>query len=178
MPKRKYHTDPTALLAEGREIVQTTHDATYRHRVEVVNLVVSGQIPSQLSQYVKESKNTITRWVKIADEQGLEALRPKKRAGRLPRLNAAQLSAIKSIVEQGDPKAQGYEVWDGLSLSSYIEKRYSIHLGVRQCQRLFHKLGFSLVRPQTYPNKGENNEEVRETFKKRSKNWKKMTTLL
>ncbi len=58
-----------------------------------------------------------------------------------------------------------YQVWDGLSLSSYIEKRYSIHLSVRQCQCLFHKLGFSLVRSQTYPNKGENNKDERETLK-------------
>lgn len=167
MPKRKYHTDPAELLAEGQEIVQTTDDAKYGHKVEIVNLVLGGQIPSRLSQYVKESKNTITRWVKIADEQGFEALRPQKPAGRLPRLNAAQQSAIKSVLEEGDPKAQGYEVWDGLSLSSYIERTYSIHLGVRQCQRLFHKLGFSLVRPQTYPNRGENNKDAREAFKKR-----------
>ncbi len=167
MPKRKYHTDPARLLAEGQKIVQTTEDAKYRHRVEIVNLVLGGQIPSQLSQYVKESKNTITRWVKIADEQGFESLRFKKPAGRPSRLNAAQRNAIKSVLEEDDPKAQGYEVWDGLSLSSYIEKTYSIHLGVRQCQRLFHKLGFSLVRPQIHPNKGEDNQEARETFKKR-----------
>ncbi len=167
MPKRKYHTDPARLLAEGQEIVQTTEDAKYRHRVEIVNLVLGGQIPSQLSQYVKKSKNTITQWVKIADEQGFESLRPKKPVGRPPRLNTTQCSAIKSVLEEDNPKAQGYEVWDGLSLSSYIEKTYSIHLGVRQCQRLFHKLGFSLVRPQVHPNKGENNKKEREIFKKR-----------
>ncbi len=167
MPKRKYHTDPARLLAEGQKIVQTTEDGKYRHRVEIVNLVLGGQIPSQLSQYVKESKNTITRWVKIADEQGFESLRPQKPVGRPSRLNAAQRNAIKTVLEEDDPKAQGYEVWDGLSLSSYIEMTYSIHLGVRQCQRLFHELGFSLVRPQIHPNKGEDNKKAREAFKKR-----------
>ncbi len=166
MPKRKYHTEPAKLLEEGQGIVRTTDDAKYRHRVEVVNMVLSGQLPSHLSECVKESKNTITRWVKIADEQGFEALRPRKYAGRSCRLNTAQQSAIKSVLEEDNPKAHGYEVWDGLSLSSYIEKTYSIHLGVRQCQRLFHKLGFSLVRPQTNPSKGEKNKEAREAFKK------------
>ncbi len=167
MPKRNYHTDPARLLAEGRKIVQTTGDAKYRHKVEIVNLVLGGQIPSQLSQYVKESKNTITRWVKIADEQGFESLRPRKQAGRPSRLNATQRNAIKTVLKEDDPKAQGYEVWDGLSLSSYIEKTYSIHLGVRQCQRLFHGLGFSLVRPEIHPNKGVDNKQAREAFKKR-----------
>jgi len=76
MRKRKYHTNPTRVLAEGQKIVQTTEDAKYRHRVEIVNLILSGQIPSQLSQYVKEGKNAITQWVKIADEQEVELLGP------------------------------------------------------------------------------------------------------
>jgi len=65
MLKRKYHTDLEKLLAERREIVQTTEDARYRHRVEIVNLVVGDQILSQLSQYVKESKKTITHRVMV-----------------------------------------------------------------------------------------------------------------
>jgi len=129
MPKRKYHTDLARLLAEWREIVQTTEEARYMYRLETVNLVVSGQIPFQLSQYVKESRNTITRWVKTADEQGFESLRPQKPAGRPSRLNTAQGDAIRSVLEEDNPKAQGYEVWDGLSLSSYIEKDLFYPLG-------------------------------------------------
>jgi len=45
MPKRKYHTDPARLLAKGQEILQTTKDEKYRHKVEIVNLVLGEQIP-------------------------------------------------------------------------------------------------------------------------------------
>lgn len=34
-------------------------------------------------------------------------------------------------------------LWDGKLLSHHIEKVYQVKLGVRQCQRLFNKLGFS-----------------------------------
>ena len=64
-------------------------------------------------------------------------------------------------------KKYGFNVWDGPSLSAYIVKTYSVKLCVRQCQRIFHKLGFSLVRPQTFPNKGEKNEEERNEYKKK-----------
>ena len=47
-----------------------------------------------------------------------------------------------------------------------INKTYSVSLCVRQCQRLLHNLGFSLVRPQVFPGKGMGNEEERESFKK------------
>ncbi len=44
----------------------------------MVNLVLSGLTPSYLSTYCSGSKRMITLWVKIADEQGFEALKPKK----------------------------------------------------------------------------------------------------
>ena len=90
MPARKYKTNPAELLAKGQEIVHSTSDAKYRHKVEMVNLVLSGLTPSYLSSYCGDSKHTITLWVKIADEQGFEALKAKKPTGRPPKLTKEQ----------------------------------------------------------------------------------------
>ena len=166
MPTRKYKTNPDQLLAEGQLIVSSTQDAKYQHKVEMVNLVLSGLTPSYLSRYCGDSKNTITLWVKIADEHGFEALKEKNHPGRPSKLNSKQLVEICAVLEEDDPKKYGFNVWDGPSLSAYIVKTYSVKLCVRQCQRIFHKLGFSLVRPQTFPNKGEKNEEERNEYKK------------
>ena len=166
MPARKYKTDPAQLLAEGQQIVHSTLDAKYRHKVEMVNLVLSGLTPSYLSSYCGDSKRTITLWVKIADEQGFAALKTKKPTCRPPRLTKEQKAEIRAILEEDDPEKYGQNVWDGPSLSAYIKKTYAVKLGVRQCQRLFHSLGFSLVRPQTFPSKGEKNEQERTEYKK------------
>ena len=166
MPARKYKTDPAQLDAKGQQIVHTTSDAKYRHKVEMVNLVLSGLTPSYLSSYCGESKRTITLWVKIADEQGFEALKPRKPTGKPPKLTKEQMTEIRTVLEEDDPKKYGHNVWDGPSLSAYIEKTYAVKLCVRQCQRLFHNLGFSLVRPQTFPGKEEHNETERREYKK------------
>ena len=166
MPARKYKTNPSDLLAEGQLIVNSTDDAKYQHKVEMVNLVLSGLTPSYLSTYCGDSKNTITLWVKIADEQGFEALKAKKQSGRPSKLTSDQMTEIRSVLEEDNPKKYGHNVWDGPSLAAYIKATYSVTLCVRQCQRLFHNLGFSLVRPQTFPSKGEQNEEERSAYKK------------
>ena len=166
MPARKYKTNPADLLAEGQLIVNSTVDAKYQHKVEMVNLVLSGLTPSYLSTYCGDSKNTITLWVKIADEQGFEALKVKKQSGRPSKLTSEQIDEIRSVLEEDNPKKYGHNVWDGPSLAAYIGKTYSVTLCVRQCQRLFHNLGFSLVRPQTFPSKGEQNQEERSEYKK------------
>ena len=166
MPARKYKTDPAQLFAEGQQIVRSASDAKYRHKVEMVNLVISGLSPSYLSSYCGDSKRTITLWVKTVDEQGFGALKAKKPTGRPAKLTKEQKAEIRAVLEEDDPKKYGQNVWDGPSLSAYIEKTYAIKLCVRQCQRLLHNLGFSLVRPQTFPSKGEQNEQERTEYKK------------
>lgn len=84
MPKRQYETGPRQLLAKRQMIINTTDDAKFRHKVELVNLVLGGLgglSPSFLSEFYAESKNTITLWVKIADEKGFDALRTRKPTG-------------------------------------------------------------------------------------------------
>lgn len=166
MPTRQYKTDPALLLAEGKMIASSTDDAKFHHKVEIVNLVLSGLTPSFLSPRCGDSKNAITLWVKTVDEHGFDALRAKKQPGRPPKLSPQQLSHIKDVLEEDDPKRHGFPVWDGPSLSAYIKETYFVTLGVRQCQRLFQSLGFSLVRPQPFPSKDGGNEEEREAFKK------------
>ena len=166
MPGRKYKTDPAHLLAEGQQIIHTTSDIKYRHKIEMVNLVLSGLTPSYLSTYCGNSKRTITLWVKIADEQGFEALKPRKPTGKPPKLTKEQMAEIRAVLEEDDPKRYGHNVWDGPSLSAYIEETYAVKLSVRQCQRLFHTLGFSLVRPQIFPSKGGHSDKERAEYKK------------
>lgn len=166
MPERKYKTDKESLLAEGRAIVSSGDDAVFLHRVGVVNLVLGGMAPSELSRYVAESKNTITSWVKRADEQGFESLRPRPRPGRPRRLDASQLAEVRAAVASDDPGAYGYRVWDGPSLSDHIAREHGVELGARQCQRLLREMGFSLVRPQRVPPGREGLEAEREAFKK------------
>ena len=169
MPARVYKTDKEQLLAEGKLIVNSTDDSKFQHKVEMVNLVVGGMTPSELSKYVYESKNTITSWVKTVDEKGFNALCGKKRTGRPPKLSAENIASIKAVLEEDNPQKYGYNVWDGPTLSAYIKKEYRVSLCVRQCQRMFHRLGFSLVRPQTFPSKTrEELVEEREAFKKNS----------
>ena len=168
MPDRRYVTDKAKLLAQGQMIVSSNEEASYIHKVECVNFVLGGMPPSEVSRYVPESKNTITSWVKTADEQGFDALHTKKQPGRPPKLNAQQMAEIENILIEDKPEKYNYRVWDGPSLSSFIFSKYSVSICVRQCQRFFKNFNMSLVRPQPYPSKGKENIEEREGFKKKS----------
>jgi transposase len=165
MNLRKYNTDPALLLEQGKAIMSSSDESKYLFRVFAVNMVLSGTPASQVGASAGYTKAAVTGWVKTVDEKGFEALRPQRRPGRPSKLTKEQMSEIDTVL-QTDPKEHGFKVWDGPSLSSYIKSHYNVDMGVRQCQRLFHMLGFSHIRPQSHPSKGYEDTEERETFKK------------
>lgn len=141
MAKRKFKSNISILLAEGDLIVKSCEDARYQHKVEMVNLVLNGMTPTELSQFCGESKNTIISWVKIVDEKGFQALHDKKRPGREKKLSSEQIIQVYEILSKVAPNELGYKAWTGTSLSDYIRKTYNIRLCSRQCQRIikFHR---------------------------------------
>ncbi len=150
-------------------IVSSTEDSRFQHKVECVNLVLGGMMPSELSRYVAESKNTITMWVKTADERGFDALHTRKQPGRPAKLSCEQMDELERILKEDEPATHGYRLWDWPSVSSLVSKCYGVSISARQCQRMFHGFNMSLVRPQAYPSMGESNTRECEDFKKTEK---------
>ena len=164
MNNRKYKTDPEILLEQGKEIMSSSDEAKYHFRVFAVNMVLSGTPASQVGGYAGYTKAAVTGWVKTADEVGFEALHTKSRPGCPKKLTDEQYDKIDAALQK-DPKEYGYKVWDGPSLSNFIKKQFDVDLCVRQCQRLLNALGYSRIRPQTYPSKGYEDTEEREDYK-------------
>lgn len=161
--------NPSELLKEGLQLVGSSSDYKFIHRVVMVNLMLSGNISSlRLSQLSGIAQRTLNQWLNTVDEYGFERLRAIKQDGRPRKLTDNQLTEIKDAISN-NPEKNGFNVWEGPALSAFIKSKYGIELGVRQCQRLFRQLGFSLIRPQPYPSIGETNEKKRDTLKKTKK---------
>lgn len=172
MNSRKYSTDPTTLLEQGKAIMSSSDEAVYLFRVFAVNMVLAGTPASQVGASAGYTKAAVTGWVKTVDEKGFEALRPQQHPGRPSKLTEVQLKEIDAAIQK-DPKEYGFKVWDGPSLSTHIKKKYAIDISVRQCQRLFRNLGYSHIRPQPYPSKGYEDTDERVAFKKNESKSKK-----
>ena len=165
MNNRKYNTDPEVLLEQGKAIMSSSDESRFHFKVFAVNMVLSGCPASQIGAMAGVSKVAVTGWVKTADEKGFDALRPKEHKGRPAKLTDEQYKEIDSAL-QSDPEDYGFKNWDGPTLAEHISRTYNVTMSIRQCQRLFHLLGFSHIRPQPYPSKGQEDTEQRNEFKK------------
>lgn len=165
MNNRQYKTSPEKLLNEGKKILSETRQSRYYFKVCAVNMVLSGCKASYIADMSGVSRMSVSSWVKIADEKGFEALKSAGHPGRPGRLSAEQREIIDKAL-QGTPGDSGFKVWDGPSLASFIFKKFGVGVSVRQCQRLMHSLGYSLIRPQSFPSKDYEDTDARNDFKK------------
>lgn len=150
-------------------------DAKFIHRLHGILLKIDNKDNAceTIAKMFGQSSRTISNWINKVNETGdIEVLRDKIKPGRNTKLNVEQLIIIKNNL-QNPPELSGISanIWDGKSLSFYIEKEFKIVLGVRQCQRLFKKLGFSLKRARPMVSKGDASKK--DVSKKTSRDSKK-----
>jgi transposase len=140
--------DPDVILGLQDEI-RRSEEARYDHRLHGILLVAQGMTSPEVAKLLGDAPRTVQYWVKRFEHHGLAGLTDKERPGRPSFLSEPQVKEIDRVLRQA-PRVQGLgeNLWDGKALSAFIQKRYRVQLGIRQCQRLFRQLGFRLRKPR------------------------------
>lgn len=141
-------SDSASVLTLQQEI-QRSEESRYDHRLHGVLLVAQGLTCPDVAHLLGDAPRTVEYWVHRFDRDGLGGLTEGERSGRPRRLSEKQMKEIDRVL-RARPSDAGMRVnlWDGKTLSAWIEKTYGIELRVRQCQRLFRQLGFRLRKPR------------------------------
>jgi len=141
-------SDATSVLSLQQEI-QRSEESRYDHRLHGVLLVAQGMTCPEVARLLGDSRRSVEYWVHRYDEGGLAGLTEGERTGRPGRLQEKQIQEINRVL-RAKPSDAGMRVnlWDGKTLSAWIDKAYGIQMGVRQCQRLFRQLEFRLRKPR------------------------------
>ena len=146
--------------------IRRSDESKYDHRLHGILLVANGMSPYRVSDVMGDSPRSVENWVNSFLKDGFDSLREPRRPGRPPRLSDIMDEIAEDL--RKNPMDLGYSrnLWDGKLLSHHIKKRYDMDIGTRQCQRIFHKLGFRLRKPRPLIAKGDAEKKVE--FKKNS----------
>ena len=160
-------SDPDVILGLQDEI-RRSDESRYDHRLHGVLMVAQGMTCPEVAKLFGDSPRSVQYWMNRFEKDGLSGLTEQERPGRPSFLTSKQLKGIDRVLRQA-PVVHGLSgnLWDGKTLSAFIEKRYGIELGVRQCQRLFRQLGFRLRKPR--PAIALADPELQKEHKKNSK---------
>lgn len=163
MSTYQFKTSLEELKLGYAEFVQSTTRVDEMNRADIVMARLAGASTSTLAELYGYSETSIRSWVRRVDTDGWNMLRTCSRSGRPPKLSGAQISVIDAAVQVA-PESYGFCCWDGPNLSEFIHANFEVSFSVRQCQRLLHKLGYVLDRPQLFPALGEEDRWDRVQF--------------
>lgn len=164
MRKAKISDAETVILILQDEI-RRSYEARYDHRLHAILMVAQGISCRKVAHLLGDSPRSVAYWVKRFEAEGLSGLVDADRSGRPRRLDEKQIQYIEKAL-RSHPSQYGISgnLWDGKLLSHFIKQQFGVELGVRQCQRLFRRLGFRFRKPRPLIAKAD--PERQEAFKK------------
>lgn len=129
--------------------IRRSEDARYDHRLHALLLVAEGLSCREAARLLGDAPRTVELWVHRFEDLGLSGLQETPRPGRPPRLSPADLRAVDRALRRTPADyGLGPHLWDGKTLAAFLERERNAALGVRQCQRLFHRMGLRYRKPR------------------------------
>jgi transposase len=167
--------DPKKIERQINLLINNDSESKFIYRLCSLKMFINDPSCSteKLGDIMRASPRTIANWIHSINDTGqIDVLRDKEKPGRKSRLTDQQLLELQGVIQQ-HPTTVGLDsnLWDGKSLSHFIKKKYRVQLEVRQCQRIFKQLGFTLKRGRTMVANGDSDKK--KFFKKTSVHSKK-----
>ena len=143
--------DAENVILALQDEIRRSDEARYDHRLHGLLLVAQGMTAPVVGRMLGDSTRTVQYWVRRFHAEGLSGLAEGDRPGRPRRLTESQMRSLEAALRK-TPEDAGLSgtLWDGKTLSAYLEQQFDVELGVRQCQRLFRQLGFRLRKPRPH----------------------------
>ena len=160
--------DSPAIILGLQDEIRRSEESRYDHRLHGVLLVAQGMTCPEVASLLGDAPRSVEYWVGRFEKDGLAGLLEGERPGRPRRLSEKQMAAVDRVLRR-PPREVGLSgnIWDGKTLSMWMEQKYGVRLGVRQCQRIFRRLGFRLRKPR--PALAQANPELQRAHKKNFK---------
>jgi transposase len=128
--------------------VKRDFDALEARRLRAANLLQQGKSQAEVARMLGAHRQTVHRWATRVEREGRAGLKKAGRAGRKPRLGAAELRRIAGELKRG-PAVLGYEtsLWTAPRVADLIERECGVRYHPGHVWKILRQLGWSCQRP-------------------------------
>ena len=127
--------------------LESLQELEQRRRL-AAELLRRGIRPAEVARRVKSSRQSVMRWSRLLEENGLRSLRRADRVGRPPTLTDRQLEQLAKHLKAGS-LAAGYatDMWTLPRIGALIEREFAVRLASSSVWRNLRRMGWSAQRP-------------------------------
>ena len=135
-------------IQQLEQLYRDTKDADVRTRCDMILLSNEGLSPPEIAHRVRFSRNTVVRFIKRYDQEGIAGLADKPRSGRPRQVTDEYLTQLSAAVEQA-PRDLGlpFSNWTTANLAEYLAEQTGVVIGARQVENYLKTKDYRLRRP-------------------------------
>lgn len=137
-------------VTELDKLYRTTRDARVKIRAQMLLLMAEQHLLSwQVAEIVRETDQTVRKWLKRYLAEGIEGLRDAPRSGMPPKVTPGYKALLLEVVRQR-PRSMGlsFSLWTRQRLADYLAEETGIRLDMTSVGRYLRMAGLVLSRPQ------------------------------
>lgn len=112
-------------------------------------LLQAGKGVREVARLVEASPSSVSRWKKVLDEGGQQALKAKPHPGRPPGLSVEQKKELEQVLLAG-PQAAGYgtDLWTLVRITQVIEQSFGVKYHPGHVWYILRGMGWSCQKPE------------------------------
>lgn len=137
-------------LRELDELYRTTRDVRVRTRAQMILLAAEQRLAiSEVVAIVRESGETIRRWIHRYEAECLDGLSDAPRSGKPAKAEAAYRERLVELVRRR-PRALDlpFSLWTAARLADRLAEETALRMSVASIHRLLRAAGLGFGRPQ------------------------------
>lgn len=150
-------TTPSSPVRERRDI-----KALEERRIKAGIMFGKGIAQAKIVRRFKVSRMAVSKWHTAWEQEGVEGLKSKGRLGRMPRLTAQDISAVRRAILRG-PRKAGYttDLWTLARIAKLIRDIARVSYHPSHVWKVLQSMNFSAQIPSAQP-KERNERKIAE----------------
>ena len=137
-------------LNELNGLYRTTRDVRLQRRAQMILLAAEkGMVAQEIAEIVRDSDQTVRRWLKRYQAEGIEGLKDQPRpGGERATTEAYRRQLLETVRRRPRSLGQPYSLWSLQRLADYMAEQTGIRVSHETVRRELKRGGVVLSRPQ------------------------------
>ena len=130
-------------------------DALRRDRYRAVLMALSGKEALDIAEALGQARRSVQDWAYAYRDGGIDALQPKPRPGRAPKLPREKEPLFKARLDAGPSVQDGVCTLRGKDVVRILESEFGVKYTLGGAYDLLERLGYSCLSPRPLHEKSD-----------------------
>jgi putative transposase len=153
-------------LQRLEELMDQERDALRRDRYRAVRLALQGEKTVDIGDRLDRSRRSVQDWVYAYRDGGIDAIQPRPRPGRKPKLPRERESELKARLDAGPRPEDGVCTLRGKDVVRILEAEFGVKYSLDGVYDLLERLNYSCLAPR--PRHEKNDPVAQQQFKEQA----------